>query len=318
MSTLRISLFGDVQISHSPEAETIRVTPSVRSLLAYLLLKRDQCHSRQHLSGLFWGDYDEARAQNCLRTALWRLRQILEPEGTPAGAYLLTTPSYEIGFNCEGNYWLDVQKFEESITQALSKPEHSWDSADVARLEQALKLYKGRLLTGCYEDWIVSEQERLENLYLHVLYHLMIYYRRHQAYDQGIECGQSILRHDTLRENIHRELMHLYSLSGQRTLALRQYEACQDVLAEELGVFPMEETRQLYLKILVESGSRLLNEPIPTTKKISTPETAANPPETMQEAVFQLERTLALAHDIQSQLHHAVYNIRTLLGNRKT
>jgi len=48
------------------------------------------------------------------------------------------------------------------------------------------------------------------------------------------------------QEEAHREIMRLLALSGQRTAALAQYEACQHSLVEELGVEPSAETRALY------------------------------------------------------------------------
>src|SRR4029453_16113812 len=39
-----------------------------------------------------------------------------------------------------------------------------------------------------------------------------------------------------------RQLMRIYAWSGRRGAALRQFQACQRVLADELGVEPLEET----------------------------------------------------------------------------
>jgi adenylate cyclase len=48
-----------------------------------------------------------------------------------------------------------------------------------------------------------------------------------------------------LREAIHRALMRLYAQKGERALALKQYQACRDVLSAELGVAPETETEAL-------------------------------------------------------------------------
>jgi hypothetical protein len=52
-----------------------------------------------------------------------------------------------------------------------------------------------------------------------------------------------------LHEPTHRALMSCYARSGQRATALRQYEECARVLADELGVEAAEETRELYRRI---------------------------------------------------------------------
>ena len=51
------------------------------------------------------------------------------------------------------------------------------------------------------------------------------------------------------RESAHRQWMRALALSGQRSAALAQYEACRRILAEELGVEPEAETTALYERI---------------------------------------------------------------------
>ena len=112
MSVLRIHLFGCVRIEQEGGRASEKPTRAVQGLLAYLLLQRHRCHSRDVLCGLFWADQDEDSARGCLNTALWRLRRVLEPEGIPRGTYLTKTADGEIGFNCESDYWLDVAVLE--------------------------------------------------------------------------------------------------------------------------------------------------------------------------------------------------------------
>jgi DNA-binding SARP family transcriptional activator len=54
---------------------------AIMAPLAYLILYRNRPHSREVLTGIFWGDHPENRARSCLSTALWRLRKALEPRG---------------------------------------------------------------------------------------------------------------------------------------------------------------------------------------------------------------------------------------------
>ena len=44
--------------------------------------------------------------------------------------------------------------------------------------------------------------------------------------------------------------MRAYVASGQRTRALKQYGHCKQVLSEELGVAPAEETTALFYDLL--------------------------------------------------------------------
>ena len=62
--------------------------------------------------------------------------------------------------------------------------------------------------------------------------------------------GQKILAIDPLREDVHRQLMHLHMQKGQRSLAVRQYRTCQETLQTELGIPPMPETQALFHQIM--------------------------------------------------------------------
>ena len=263
MSSLRICLFGGFQIAHhdDPTANS-KITRGVKALLAYLLLFRHRIHPREVLAGLFWGDHSEDRARSCLSTAIWRLRGVLEPEGTPKGTYLVTTSTGEVGFNQESSHWLDVAEFEETLSPCLRQPPRQTEAQDQCKLQGALELYTGDLLEGFYDDWALRERERFRSLYMNSLAHLMHCYKKHKEYEKSLACGQQILDHDPLREEIHREVMRLYQESGQRTMAIRQYRSCCQILEKELGVWPMEETRLLHKEILKKSKTEVLTSPI--------------------------------------------------------
>jgi DNA-binding SARP family transcriptional activator len=231
----------------------MKVTRTCQKLLAYLLLQRNRMHRRELLAGLFWADQSQNQARRCLNSTLWRLRQILEPQGIPRGTYLQSTDLGEIGFNLASDYWLDVATFEAKAAPILSKPIQHTLAADVQTLENVLQLYTGELLEGFYDDWALRERERLRRLYLNSLAHLMYYYKFHQAFAESLTCGQQILDHDPLREEIHRDMMCLYHQNGQYSMAARQYTHCCEILRDELNVPPMEETQMLHAQIMRSS-----------------------------------------------------------------
>jgi DNA-binding SARP family transcriptional activator len=252
MSVLHVFLFGGFRVVHGNRSLKVKVTRAIQPLMAYLLLNRHRTHSREKLANLFWGDQDQDRARSCLRTALCRLRRTLESEGIPAETCLLTTSTGEVGFNQKCKHWLDVAAFEELAGQVLSQPINAIEAAEAQKLERALRLRTGELLEGFYDDWVLWERERLQRLYLNGLAHLLQYYRHHEAYEQSLECGHRILLCDPLREEIHREMMRLYLESGQRALAIQQYETCRKILATELNIQPMKETQALYTRAILQ------------------------------------------------------------------
>jgi DNA-binding SARP family transcriptional activator len=247
---LELRLFGTGQATYFDRP--LAGFPNQRAyvLLCFLLLNRGRAHHREQLAALFWGEHSESRARSSLNTALWRLRQVLEPDATRRGSYLLTTAAGDIGFNPDSEHWLDVAAFEDACDRILARPVESMGSADVETLEQTIGLYAGDLLEGLYADWALREREHLRRLHLNSLARLMGYHALHQDFQAGLACGRRILDRDPVREEVHRDMMRLYVDNGQRALAVRQYRLCCKVLESELGIPPMEETQALHAQIV--------------------------------------------------------------------
>src|SRR2546426_5960671 len=87
-------------------------------------------------------------------------------------------------------------------------------------------------------------------LYLVALARLMQHHSAAGELDDALACGRRVLELDPLREDVHRDLMRLYVKSGRRALAIQQYETCQAILARELDITPMVETRALHGEIV--------------------------------------------------------------------
>jgi DNA-binding SARP family transcriptional activator len=290
MNTLYLSFFGDIRVVQNHQQSDM--THTTQALLAYLVLQRHRKHPRKLLAGMLWGDTSEERAQAALRTALWRLRQVLEPEGTARGTYL-TGQARDVGFNRASKYWLDIEIFENQIAALLNCPVSAMYADDALLLEETLALYTADLLEGFYEDWVISERERLYHLYLNGLQHLMLYYRQNNQHEKSLECGRKILQYDPLQEAVHREMMALYAEIGQRALAIRQYEICRTSLTSELHIQPMDETQALYAHLLADENA---------------PQDSSN----LGDALLQLDHAISQLDKAQAQLQWAIRNVERL------
>ena len=252
MNTLQITLFGLVSVVHPQANGPLKLTRSTQAFFAYLLLQQSPV-SRDVLMDVFWQDHAPDRARSSLTTALWRLRHLLEPEGVTPGTYIATSYMGEVGFNWESGHFLDTESFEQHIYPLLRKPIADLTSSDIEEIEQVLTLYTGDLLEGMYEDWALRERERFRSLHLNCLTRLMECYASRKNFERSIALAREILGRDPVREDIHRALMRIYSECGQRTLAMRQYVQCRDLLSQELGVLPLDETIALYNQIVASS-----------------------------------------------------------------
>jgi DNA-binding SARP family transcriptional activator len=242
---LELQLFGPSQASYCDRS--LPGFPNQQSylLLCYLLLNRHHSHHRERLAALFWSEYPTATSRKYLRNALWRLRQALQLVGAPADEYLSISDD-SVAFSTSSRYWLDIEVFETTINRYQDLSGHELTPEQAAHLEEAIDLYIGDLLEGIYEDWCLYDRERLSLLYLNALSKLIVFHEVNSAYERGLTYGERILARDHTREKVHRQMMRLYWLLGDRNAALAQYKRCVQILREELGILPMEETRLLY------------------------------------------------------------------------
>lgn len=252
METLQITLFGHVSVVHPQANGPLKLSRSTQAFFAYLLLQQTPV-PRDVLMDVFWQDHSPDRARSSLTTALWRLRHLLEPEDVTPGTYLVTGGLGEVGFNWNSSHWLDTAAFERRLYPLLRKPVSELSEDNLKEIEGVLTLYRGDLLEGMYDDWALRERERFRSLHLNCLTRLMEFYAGQRDFERSIALACEIVRRDPMREEIHRALMRLYQESGQRTLALSQYIQCRDLLSQELGVIPLQETMALYQQILALS-----------------------------------------------------------------
>jgi DNA-binding SARP family transcriptional activator len=214
-------------------------------LFCYLMLNRYHPQNREHLAAVFWDDCQTVIARKHLRNTLWRLRQILQSIGVVMEEYFFISED-SISFIKTSSYWLDIEPFEAAVTRCQDIAGHALTEEQAQSLEYAVSLYSDDLLMNLYEDWCLYDRERLRLLYLNTLSQLMLYHGSHGTYERGIQYGERILSMDSTREKVHRQMMWLHWLAGERSAALSQYQVCRQVLRDELGLPPMPVTRQLY------------------------------------------------------------------------
>ncbi len=232
---LYIHLFGRLQLNSEADSWLLAVRPKTISLLAFLLLNRTRATSRTALAALLWPDQTEGKARSDLRRHLYDLEQAL-PTSSNKQRWILRT-SDTLRWNPESDYWLDVADFERLCD---SSPLH---------LAKAVTLYTAPLLPQIYEDWLVQERSRLDQLYLSNLRRLIAHAFAQGQLAQAIDYARQALKHDPLLEDVSRDLMRLYSESGRRPEALQTYKTLQQRLQADLGVSPAEETLALFESI---------------------------------------------------------------------
>jgi DNA-binding SARP family transcriptional activator len=247
--TLHLRLLGDFRLIYGNQQVTSLNTPRLQSLLAYLVLHCDVPQQRQHLAFLFWPDTTEAQARNNLRQLLHQLRQAL-----PAVEDFLSADTHVLYWHPVAPFHFDVAEFEHALTEATTATRRHDLHALQAALEQADSLYRGELLPGCYDEWIVSERERLRLCHLQALEHLLRLLERQGDTVTAIRSAQRLLRLDPLSEDLYRRLMRLFALNNDRASALHVYHTCVSTLQREVGIAPDPTTREAYEQLMQQEA----------------------------------------------------------------
>ena len=210
-------------------------------------LRAIKLHKEQIIDRL-WPTASPAEGDRDFKVALHTIHKILEPQRKArADPRFVQRQDLTYGLNLD-TVWIDALAFEELVIQAnkvlLNAPETAQDF-----YQKALNLYQGDYLPErWYEDWSSAERERLQVLALGVMTTLADLVCPHTPLE-SIRLTQHALALDSLWENAYRIQIEAYLALGNRPLALRTYQQCQQTLETELGLAPLPETQALYKKI---------------------------------------------------------------------
>jgi DNA-binding SARP family transcriptional activator len=193
----RIELLGGLQAVRGDRVVTRFRTQKTGILLAYLAYYRQRAHPREALIELLWGDDDFDAGRHSLSVALSSLRQQLEPPGVPAGAVFLTDRT-SARLNPQ-SVSVDVADLEELLRAAARAGDRAERAACLAR---ATELYRGELLAGYYERWILGERERLAEAHLQALHELTAHLKEVGDWQGALQQARRAVSADPVRHVI--------------------------------------------------------------------------------------------------------------------
>jgi predicted ATPase/DNA-binding SARP family transcriptional activator len=219
----------------------------VRTVLATLLLHRNEAVSAEQLAGALWGDDPPPSAHRAVHVHVSRLRSALgdaAPVATTSAGYVLRVGPGE----------LDAERFEALVgdgqaVRAAGDPERA-----ARMLREALALWRGPALHGIELDAAARPAVlRLEELRLAALEACMdaeLELGRHTEVVAELDALAS--RHPT-RERLAGQLMLALYRSGRQAEALDVYRRTFATLVQELGIEPGPALKALELAVLEQS-----------------------------------------------------------------
>jgi DNA-binding SARP family transcriptional activator len=240
---LDISLLGEVRVAIDSSLVALRST-RVLALLGFLVAHRGAPQRREYIAAQFWPDSPEPQARTNLRRELHALRAELPQVDqwlVATGGTLL----WQLDHSCR----VDVEVFETAADRAAV----AWAAADTPAFRvaaaDAVRAYRGGFMPALYDDWALTERDRLHRRCLNLLDQLIEAERNDGSYGPAIELARRRIDLEPLEEVGYRTLLQLQAMAGDRAAALQTYHRCTSVLERELGVAPDPATAAEYERL---------------------------------------------------------------------
>jgi DNA-binding SARP family transcriptional activator len=250
---IQISLLGDIHVLGPAGQRAVMQTRRGAELLAFLVLEAGRSFDRGRLAEQFWGHLPETRARRALNTEFWRMTQSLRDVGVDTDDRFPRSVN-GLGYHAQADCVVDVDIMRAAMAVVRTTSPAEANAEAIATVEAGVTAYRGDLLETVYSDWCLLWRENLRAQQFEALDFLREAAMARQDWSSGLRFGRALLALDPLQEHVHRAVMRCHFHNGDRPLAMRQYAVCEQVLREELGVEPMDETRRIQQTILAVPG----------------------------------------------------------------
>lgn len=232
---VRIHLFGRAHLSDGSAALKFKAPQRALSLLSYLLIHSDAALSRDAVAFTLWPDRTETEARADLRRHLYYLVNDALPAAAESTPWILSDKR-TVQWNPQAPAWCDVTAFRQC-------------GSDSESAAGAIELYRGDLLEGFEDEWLLEHRDRFRERQIELLLSLIAANRESGNYTEAIAYTKKLLAVDPWREDGIRALIALRHATGDRAGALSTYQDFAKRLEDELGVPPMAETTAEYRRV---------------------------------------------------------------------
>ena len=279
-NTLRLKVFVTGRVAVETDGAVIDEAQlggrQGRLLFAYLVAERSRPVPRDELAEALWGETPPATRDKALTVIASKLRGALTDAGLD-GRELLTAAFGCYRLDLPEGTWVDLFAAESSAQdaeEALAAGE--LDQARAAA-ESAESLARPPFLPGEDGTWVEQKRRDLADIRERALSVLADACLRSGAAREAAKWAEELIALSPFREAGYRRLMEAHVVAGNRAEALRVYEQCRQLLAEELGAYPSPETDSIY-RALLEAPQT----PVRATPPVVEPSVEPGEPELSQ------------------------------------
>ena len=244
---LHVSLLGEQAITDDRGGSVRARSSRAVVLVAFLVVHAGSPQARQRIAGLFWPESTDAQALTNLRRELHHLRQVIGDEPS------LVVTSRDLCWRDEMTCRVDVRVFDIDRTAALAAAAAGDDHGILLHGTAAITAYRGELLPGVYEDWLLEARSQLERQCVDVCDLVAAARARTGDLAGAVAAARRRVQLQPLEEVGYRTLMELQADLGDRSGAVSTYHHCASVLERELGVAPDPSTRAAFQRLMAHA-----------------------------------------------------------------
>jgi predicted ATPase/DNA-binding SARP family transcriptional activator len=241
----RVTVEADGQVLH----ESLIPGRHGRLALAYLTLERHRAVPREELAEALWPDALPASWSASLNSIVSKLRRLLSRAGLDGPAALEAAHGcYQL--HLPDGTWVDA----ESALHGAGSAEEEIMAGDAAAAEASaagvLEIAARPFLPSEEGSWVEERRTRLRDAHVRALHSSA---QAHLALGRpagAVAVAAETVSLEPFRESGYRLLMRAHAAAGDRAEALRVYERCRSLLAQELGTDPSPETQAAHVELL--------------------------------------------------------------------
>lgn len=248
---LRIYLSGRLTI----ENDGIRVGPDdfsgqqARVAFALLAGERNTAVPRTTLADAIWPQQLPPSWDTALSSIASKLRALLARANLDGGRILSTRDGcHEL--RLPPHTWIDHEVAADSIHEAESALRAGDFSRAYGPSAVAHHIARRPFLAGEQGRWVDQRRERLASILIRALECRTEVYLWNGEHPLAVEAAREAVALEPFRETAYRLLMRAHAAAGNTAEALRVYERCRTLIAEELGVNPSPQTKALHTELL--------------------------------------------------------------------
>ena len=246
----RIGIAGAVRV-HGPTGDARERTLGGRQgRVAFVRLVAARQHplAKEDLADALWPDALPATWDSALRTIVSKIRAFVMSAGLPPDVVTSAFGCYQLQVPAEVS--VDIEEAMLSAARAERALADGEAANALALATAATSILAHPVLPAESGEWLEQLRSELFASRLRALDTVAAAHLAQGRPGPALAAAEEAIGGEPYRESAHRLAMAAHAAAGSRGEALRAYERCRRLLAEELGVRPAPETESAYLTLL--------------------------------------------------------------------